>query len=173
MNCLNWIGFECRRSNLQTDINRNAAQNSIFWRKYLTQAQFLINKYSSCINKVKLFAVFTQFFSYCNSKSKQVLKSKQLRVPLNPTNDTALWYWGVSRRPSIVGEGHFGVADSALDNSAPCRFLIFFFYSWRKTMKQAISWMPLSANLLKLESSILPRAKRATNRNNVATEQRI
>ena len=33
--------------------------------------------------------------------------------------------------------------------------------------------MPLSANLLKLESSILPRAKRATNRNNVATEQRI
>ena len=30
----------------------------------------------------------------------------------------------------------------------------------------------LSANLLKLESSILPRAKRATNRNNVATEQR-
>ena len=40
-------------------------------------------------------------------------------------------------------------------------------------MKQAISWMPLSANLLKLESSILPRAKRSTNRNNVATEQRI
>ena len=33
--------------------------------------------------------------------------------------------------------------------------------------------MPLSANLLKLESSILPRAKRATNRNNVATEQQI
>ena len=33
--------------------------------------------------------------------------------------------------------------------------------------------MPLSANLLKLESSILPRAKRATNRNNVATEQRV
>ena len=32
--------------------------------------------------------------------------------------------------------------------------------------------MPLSANLLKLESSTLPRAKRATNRNNVATEQR-
>ena len=34
------------------------------------------------------------------------------------------------------------------------------------------SWMPLSANLLKLESSILPRAKRATNLNNVASEQR-
>ena len=33
--------------------------------------------------------------------------------------------------------------------------------------------MMLSANLLKLESSILPRAKRATNRNNVATEKRI
>ena len=33
--------------------------------------------------------------------------------------------------------------------------------------------MPLSVNLLKLESSILPRAKRATNRNNVATEKRI
>ena len=33
--------------------------------------------------------------------------------------------------------------------------------------------MPLSANLLKLESSILTRAKRATNRNNVATEKRI
>ena len=31
--------------------------------------------------------------------------------------------------------------------------------------------MPLSANLLKLESSILPRAKRATSRNNVATEK--
>ena len=38
-------------------------------------------------------------------------------------------------------------------------------------MKQAISWKPLSANLLKLESSILPRAKRATNRNNVDTEK--
>ena len=33
--------------------------------------------------------------------------------------------------------------------------------------------MPLSANLLKLKSSILPRAKRATNRNNVATDKRI
>ena len=33
--------------------------------------------------------------------------------------------------------------------------------------------MPLSANLLKLESSILPRAKRATNLNSVATEKRI
>ena len=32
--------------------------------------------------------------------------------------------------------------------------------------------MPLSANLLKLESSILTRAKRATIRNNVATEKR-
>ena len=33
--------------------------------------------------------------------------------------------------------------------------------------------MPLSANLSKLGSSILPRAKRATNRNNVATEKQI
>ena len=32
--------------------------------------------------------------------------------------------------------------------------------------------MPLSANLFRLESSILTRAKRATNRNNVATEKR-
>ena len=32
---------------------------------------------------------------------------------------------------------------------------------------------PLSANLFRLESSILTRAKRATNRNNVATEKRI
>ena len=32
--------------------------------------------------------------------------------------------------------------------------------------------MPLSANLLRLESSILTRAKRPTNRNNVATEKR-
>ena len=31
--------------------------------------------------------------------------------------------------------------------------------------------MPLSANLLRLESSILTRAKRATSRNNVATEK--
>ena len=31
--------------------------------------------------------------------------------------------------------------------------------------------MLLSANLLKLESSILPRVKRATNRNNVASER--
>ena len=55
------------------------------------------------------------------------------------------------------------------------RFLIFFYFlnCEEKTMKQAISWMPLSATLLNLESSILPRAKRATNRNNVATEQRI
>ena len=55
------------------------------------------------------------------------------------------------------------------------RFLIYFYFSSNeeKTMKQAISWMPLSANLLKLESSILPRVKRTTNRNNVATEKRI
>ena len=33
--------------------------------------------------------------------------------------------------------------------------------------------MPLSANLFRLESSILTRAKRATSRNNVATEKRI
>ena len=33
--------------------------------------------------------------------------------------------------------------------------------------------MPLSANLLKLESSFLPRAKRVTSRSNVATEKRI
>ena len=33
--------------------------------------------------------------------------------------------------------------------------------------------MPLSANLFKLDSSILPRANRATNRNNVATEKLI
>ena len=33
--------------------------------------------------------------------------------------------------------------------------------------------MLLSANLFRLESSVLTRAKRATNRNNVATEQRI
>ena len=39
-----------------------------------------------------------------------------------------------------------------------------------KTMKQAIPWMPLSVNLFRLESSILTRAKRATNQNNVATE---
>ena len=39
-------------------------------------------------------------------------------------------------------------------------------------MKHAILWMPLSANLFRLESSFLPRAKRATNRNNVATEKR-
>ena len=31
-------------------------------------------------------------------------------------------------------------------------------------------WMPLSANLLRLESSILTRARRATNRNNVANK---
>ena len=31
--------------------------------------------------------------------------------------------------------------------------------------------MPLSANLLKLESSILTQAKRATNRNNIATKK--
>ena len=31
--------------------------------------------------------------------------------------------------------------------------------------------MPFSANLLKLESSILPRVKRATSRNNVATKK--
>ena len=53
-------------------------------------------------------------------------------------------------------------------------FSDFYFSSYEeKTMKQAILWMPLSANLLKLESSILPRAKRATNRNNVASEQQI
>ena len=80
-----------------------------------------------------------------------------------------------------TGEGHFGAADSALDNSAPCSFgaghfgaVSYFFFSnnEEKTMKQAIPWMPLSANL-KLESSILPRAKRATSRNKVATEKRI
>ena len=56
------------------------------------------------------------------------------------------------------GEGHF---DAAVSNYA------------ENTMKQTISWMLLSVNLLKLGSSILPRAKQATSRNNVATEKRI
>ena len=63
--------------------------------------------------------------------------------------------------------------NSAPDISAPFQILFYFSIYEEKTMKQTISWMPLSANLLKLESSILPRAKQATNRNNVAAEQRI
>ena len=52
-------------------------------------------------------------------------------------------------------------------------FSDFYFSSYEeKTMKEAILWMPLSANLFRLESLILTRAKRATNRNNVATEKR-
>ena len=42
-----------------------------------------------------------------------------------------------------------------------------------KTMKQVIPWMPLSANLFRLESSSLTRAKQASNRNNVAIEKRV
>ena len=75
----------------------------------------------------------------------------------------------------MMGEGHFGAVVSALDNWAPdisAPFPNFFFSSYEeKTMKQAISWMPLSTNLLKLGSSVLPRAKQATNQNNVATEK--
>ena len=81
-------------------------------------------------------------------------------------------WWGRNR-----GQVHLGAADWAPGNWAPCRLgaghLGAVSSSEEKTMKQAISWMPLSANLLKLESSILPRAKRAANRNNVASEQRI
>ena len=86
------------------------------------------------------------------------------------------------------GKGHLGAAVSALqirrwtirrravsapDISTPFPILFYFSSYEEKTIKQAISWMPLSANLLKLESSILPRAKQATNRKNVATEKQI
>ena len=43
-------------------------------------------------------------------------------------------------------------------------------FGQKNTMKQAISWMTLNANLFRLQSSILTRAKPATNRNNLATE---
>ena len=47
-------------------------------------------------------------------------------------------------------------------------FSVFYSSSYEeKTMKQAIPWMSLSANLFRLETSILTRVKRATNRNNV------
>ena len=54
------------------------------------------------------------------------------------------------------------------------RFPMYLYFSSyeEKTMKQAILWMPLSANLFRLESSNLTPAKRAANRNNVATENR-
>jgi len=39
-----------------------------------------------------------------------------------------------------------------------------------KSPRKKSLWMPLSANLFRLEFSILTRAKRATNRNNVATD---
>ena len=100
---------------------------------------------------------------------------------------------GILNWTPIMGEGHFGATVSTPPTrrhrfgtgqlgAVPFRrrtfrrrFLIFlYFLSYKeKSMKKAISWMPLSVNLLKLESSILPRAKRATSRNNVATEQRI
>ena len=52
-------------------------------------------------------------------------------------------------------------------------FSDFYFSSWEEnTMKQTIPWMPLSANLFWLESSILTRTKRATNRNNAATNRK-
>ena len=65
---------------------------------------------------------------------------------------------------SNQGEGHFGAAVSALDNWVPCRFgtvhfgaVSYFFFCFssyeEKTMKQEIPWMPLSANLFRLEST--------------------
>ena len=55
-------------------------------------------------------------------------------------------------------------------------FLFEIFFSLKFSMPKnnvaGNSEMPLSVNLLKLESSILPRAKRATNRNNEVTEKR-
>ena len=56
------------------------------------------------------------------------------------------------------------------------KFQIFPIFIYRVMKKKhnvaGNSGLPLSANLLKLESWILTRAKRATNRNNVATEKR-
>ena len=42
----------------------------------------------------------------------------------------------------------------------------------KKSPPKKSLWIPLSANLFRLESSILTRVKWATNRNNVATEKR-
>ena len=72
-----------------------------------------------------------------------------------------------------LGEG-FGTGQLCRFGAEHLGAVSYFFFSYEeKTMKQVISGMPLSANLLKLESSILPRVKRATNRNNVATEKLI
>ena len=51
-------------------------------------------------------------------------------------------------------------------------FRLLFFELWRKNNVAGNSGMQLRAILLKLGSSIVPRTKRATNRNNVATEKR-
>ena len=91
--------------------------------------------------------------------------------------------WTLSSLPNIFGGGPFrrGRFGAGQLGAVPFRrrtferrFLIFFFFDlWKKTMKQAIPWMPLSANLFRLEFSILTRAKQATNRNNIATEKQI
>ena len=51
-------------------------------------------------------------------------------------------------------------------------FPIYIFRVMEKNNVAGNSRMSLSANLLKLGSSIPPRVKRVTNRNNVATEKR-
>ena len=77
---------------------------------------------------------------------------------------------------SVMGEGHFGATVWAPPfrwRTFGRRFLILFLSYEEKTMKQAIPWIPFSANLFQLEPSILTRAKRATNRNNVAAKKQI
>ena len=98
-------------------------------------------------------------YSYSLSKSGHIIKNISNVLKVTGTFPAGLFSARSFRRRFFPPTGFFP-AD-------------FYFSSYEeKTMKQEIPWMQLSANLFRLESSILTRAKRATNRNNVATENK-
>ena len=126
------------------------------------------------------------FFKFCNHATSPPLGTMEAHA-LKPFGTVLPWCLGGFRGPLVGGRAistppfgrrQFGAVQLGAvpfrRRTFGRRFLIYFYFSSyeEKTMKQAIPWMPLSANLLKLGSSVLLRAKRASKRNNVAVEKR-
>ena len=87
----------------------------------------------------------------------------------------ALWQL-ISRKVLKIGKWHFyliliQVFNFGFSNSQSIPLIAWKRYPEKIHPKKSL-WIPLSANLFRLESSILMRAMQATNRNNVETEKR-
>ena len=97
----------------------------------------------------------------------------ELSSPIIPLNITAICTENFkgepqyeSKTPDLFFSSLWYAVRISLAVLYPNIFYFILWVSWKNPPKKFL-WIPLSANLFRLKSSILTRAKRATNRNNV------